>query len=151
MVERFKPLGSHLYIDHIYRHVTEKYYCYHRRNFEGRARGVNAATFFYIFYFFAYEDEEGNWKIGVRVEDKDVCIFRSGSNQSSPLSNLTPSEVKVYGTHCRFPLPSKYYEPSYAYVYYWSLLLYFWEETYFDFLYVKFIRHLQISLPKMMW
>ena len=62
MVKRFKPLGTHLYIDHIYRIGT--YYYYHTCNFEGRTKRENAATFFIAYIFFCLRSWRGhlnNW------------------------------------------------------------------------------------------
>lgn len=61
----------------------------------GAARGSKTSTlqfFFYLTFFFGYCVEEGRIKrTGVRVVERGVCILKTGSNQASPLSNLTLS------------------------------------------------------------
>jgi len=91
MVKRFKSLGPYLYIVHIYRHVIGKYYYFHRRNVEGRARGGKCRYIFYnLEYFFlptelkrAIEKLGWEWRLW-------MCVY-SGVVQINlpPLSNLT--------------------------------------------------------------
>jgi hypothetical protein len=57
----------------------------HGRNLGGGQKGANAPPIFFLpkNSFLATELKRGE-KFGVRVAERDVCILRTGSNQSSP-------------------------------------------------------------------